>query len=178
MSTLSIGKLGQVAAGATAVVALVAGCASGSPSVKPAAGAASSSVQSTRAVSGSAGGLKSRSTAIGSVLVDAAGHTVYELVGDSAAHQTCIGRCLVVWPAVMTNASQTIVNGHPAFTYVRDKSPGQTTGQNVTDQWGRWVALGADGNPISASSAASSKAPASHSSTSKSNAPGGGGPAF
>lgn len=178
MSTLGIQKLGQVAAGATAVVALVAGCASSSPSAKPAAGAASSSVQSTRAVSGSVGGLKSRSTAIGKVLVDAAGHTVYELVGDSAAHQTCTGRCLVVWPPIKTNGSQTIVNGHPAFTYVRDTSPGQTTGQNVTDQWGLWLALGADGNPIGASAAASSKAPASHSSTSKSSAPGGGGPAF
>jgi predicted lipoprotein with Yx(FWY)xxD motif len=176
MSASGIGRLGLSAAGATAVVLLVAGCASSSSSGKPAAGAASSSVQGAPTVSGSAGALKSRSTPIGTVLVDGSGRTVYELVGDSAAHQTCAGRCLAAWPPVKTNGSQMIVNGHPAFTFVGDKSAGQTNGQNVTDQWGRWLALGAGGNPISA--AAGSKAPASHSSTKKAKAPGGGGPAF
>ena len=100
------------------------------------------------------------STSIGTVLVDASGRTVYELVGDSAANQTCTGGCLAIWPPVKTNGSQVVVNGHPAFTFVGDTSAGQTKGQNVTDQWGRWLALDASGNPISA--AASSTAPASH----------------
>jgi predicted lipoprotein with Yx(FWY)xxD motif len=99
---------------------------------------------------------------------------VYELVGDSASHQTCTGGCLAIWPAVMKNGRQVIVNGHPAFTYVRDKSAGQTTGQNLRDQWGLWLALDASGNPISAGPSA----PATRASTSKSKAPGGGGPAF
>jgi predicted lipoprotein with Yx(FWY)xxD motif len=177
MSTFGIGRFSLVAAGATAFVVLVTGCASSSPSGKP-AGAASSTAQSTPAVSGSAGALNSRSTAIGRVLVDTSGRTVYELVGDSAAHTICTGGCLAIWPPVKTNGSQAIVNGHPAFTFVGDKSAGQTNGQNVTDQWGRWLALGAGGNPISASAPAGSTAPASSSSTAKSKAPGGGGPAF
>jgi predicted lipoprotein with Yx(FWY)xxD motif len=178
MSTFGIGRFSLGAAGATALVVLVAGCASSSPSGKPAAGAASSTAQSKPAVSGSGGALKTASTSIGTVLVDASGRTVYELVGDSAAHQTCAGGCLAIWPPVKANGSQTIVNGHPAFTFVGDKSAGQTKGQNVTDQWGRWLALGAGGNPITASAAAGSTAPASSSSTAKSKAPGGGGPAF
>jgi predicted lipoprotein with Yx(FWY)xxD motif len=156
-----MGKLGVGAAGATVVVALIGGCASSSSAGKAAAGGESSK-------------LNSRSTSIGTVLVDSSGRTVYELVGDSASHQTCTGGCLTIWPAVMKNGRQVIVNGHPAFTYVRDKSAGQTTGQNLRDQWGLWLALDANGNPISARPSA----PATRASTSKSKAPGGGGPAF
>jgi predicted lipoprotein with Yx(FWY)xxD motif len=163
MSSFGIGKLGLGAAAAAALVALVAGCASSSS--KPPAGGASSTPQSNPAVSGSAS-LKTRSTSIGTVLVDGSGHTVYELVGDSAAKQTCTGGCLATWPAVTANGSQVIVNGHPAFTFAGDGSAGQTKGQNVTDQWGRWLALDASGNPISAPAAATSSAPP------------GGGPAF
>ena len=175
MSAFDIGKLGLGAAGAAAIVALVAGCGSSSSSVKPAAGGTASSQP---AVSGSASGLKTMSTSIGTVLVDASGRTVYELVGDSAANQTCTGGCLAIWPPVMTNGSQLIVNGHPAFTFASDSSGGQTKGQNVTDQWGRWLALDANGNPISASGAASSTAPASQAPASSTKAPSGGGAAF
>jgi predicted lipoprotein with Yx(FWY)xxD motif len=169
MSALGIGKLGVGAAGAVALVALVAGCASSSPSTKQQAGGGSAS--------GSASSLKTKSTSIGTVLVDASGHTVYELVGDTSAKPTCTGGCLAIWPAVMANGSQVIVNGHPAFTFASDSAPGQTKGQNVKDQWGQWLALDASGNPISASTAPSSKAPASQAPTSA-KAPGGGGPAF
>ena len=179
MSAFGIGKLVQCAAGATALVALVAGCASSSSSAKnPAAGGASSITHSKPAVSGSASALKTMSTSIGTVLVDASGRTVYELVGDTPAKPTCTGGCLVIWPAVKTNGRQTIVNGHPAFTFAGDKSAGQTKGQDVTDQWGRWLALDASGNPISASATASSTAPPSQSHTTKAKAPSGGGPAF
>ena len=165
MSAFGIGKLGLGAAGAAALVALLAGCASSSSSAKPAVG-------------GSASTLKTMSTSIGTVLVDPSGCTVYELVGDSAANQTCTGGCAAIWPPVMANGSQMIVNGHPAFTFGGDSSAGQTKGQNVTDQWGRWLALDASGNPISATGGASSTAPASQPPASKTKAPGGGGPAF
>lgn len=161
MSSVGIGKLGLGAAGATAVVALIAGCASSSSASKTAAGGASSSGNT-------------RSTSIGTVLVDSSGHTVYELVGDSAAHQTCTGRCLAIWPAVMKNGRQVVVNGHPEFTYVGDKSAGQTKGQNLRDRWGLWLAIDTSGNPISAGP----KAPAPHASSSKAKGPSGGGPAF
>src|ERR1700760_2634897 len=105
MSPVGIGKLGLGAAAAAAVVGLVAGCGSSSSSSQPAAGGASSSTGSSAAAaggssSGSVSGLKTMSTSIGTVLVDASGHTVYELVGDTVANQTCTGGCLSVWPAV------------------------------------------------------------------------------
>jgi predicted lipoprotein with Yx(FWY)xxD motif len=178
MSAFGIGKFGIGVAGAAAVAALVAGCSSSSSSGQPAAGGAASTPQSTAAGSGSASTLKTMSTSIGTVLVDGSGHTVYELVGDTTANPTCTGGCLAIWPAVMANGSQVVVNGHPAFTFASDNSAGQTNGQNVTDQWGRWLALGPGGNPISAPAAAGSTAPASSSPASKTKAPPGGGPAF
>jgi predicted lipoprotein with Yx(FWY)xxD motif len=159
MSAFGIGKLGAAAAAAAALLALVAGCSSSS---KPSTGGTSSNPAAIGAAS-----LKTKSTSIGTVLVDTSGRTVYELVGDTASNPTCTGSCLATWPPVMANGTQVIVNGHPAFTFNADSSAGQTNGQNVTDQWGRWLALDASGNPITAAPAAS-----------KSSAPPGGGPAF
>jgi predicted lipoprotein with Yx(FWY)xxD motif len=172
MSAFGIGKLGLGAAGATALVALVAGCSSSSSnSVKPAAAGANQP-----AATGSASALKTRSTSIGTVLVDSSGRTVYELVGDPAANPNCTGSCLTIWPPVMANGSQVVVNGHPAFTFAEDTSAGDTKGQNLKDQYGLWLALDASGNPISPPAAATSTAPASPKATTK--APSGGGGAF
>ncbi len=149
---------------AAAVMALAAGCGS---STNTPSSTASNTPPTSTATTGSASSLKTGSTSIGSVLVDSSGHTVYELVGDSAAKPTCTGGCLSVWPAVMANGTQVIVNGHPVYTYTDDSAAGQTKGQGVTDQWGRWWALDAQGNPI--------KTPTAKATTS---APAGGGPAF
>src|SRR5579875_1834088 len=150
MSTCSVARISAGAAGAAAVMALVAACASSSSSAPPAGGGGSG--HRTVARSSSTGGLRTRSTSIGTVLVDSAGRTVYELVGDSPAKQTCHGTCLAIWPAVRENGHQVVVNGHPAFTYFGDKSPGQTNGQHLEDHWGIWLALNAEGNPIGAAS--------------------------
>lgn len=170
-------RFATVASATAAAALLAAACSSGTSSGAPAGGGASSSAQNSPAAHDSAIHLNTRSTSIGTVLVDRSGRTVYELVGDSPGKPTCTGGCLAVWPAVKVNGHQVIVNGHPAFTYVRDTAPGQTKGQKVTDHWGLWLALDANGNPIGASAGQGSSAPASSSSSSKA-APGGGGPAF
>jgi predicted lipoprotein with Yx(FWY)xxD motif len=138
MATIGIGKFGSATLSVTAAIALVAGCSS--------SGSSTASNGSTGAAR--AGGLDSRSTAIGTVLVDSAGHTVYELDGDTAASGTCTASCQAIWPPVMTNGTQLVVNGHPAFTFTGDRSAGQTTGQGLQDQWGHWHVLDANGNPI------------------------------
>jgi predicted lipoprotein with Yx(FWY)xxD motif len=175
MSAFGISKVGIGAAGAAALVVLLSACGGGSSPPTSAAGPTSGATQSKAPVTGSASGLKTMSTSIGTVLVSPSGRTVYELVGDSAANATCTGGCLTIWPPVTKNGSQLIVNGHPAFTFAGDTSAGQAKGQNVTDQWGRWLALDASGNPIGASGAAtpSPSAPAS-----KTSAPNGGSAAF
>lgn len=169
-------RLAAVASATAAAALLAAGCSSSTSSGTTAGGGASSSGRNSPAVHEVASHLKTRSTSIGTVLVDGSGRTVYELVGDSPGKPTCTGGCLAIWPAVKANGHQVIVNGHPAYTYIRDTAAGQTNGQNVTDQWGLWLALDAHGNPIKGSGQGST-APASPSSSSKA-APGGGGPAF
>lgn len=173
MSAFGISKMGLGAAGAAALLVLLSACGSGSSSSTPAAGPTSGATQSKPPVTVAASGLKTMSTSIGTVLLSPSSRTVYELVGDTAANPTCTGGCLVIWPPVTKNGSQVIVNGHPVFTYVKDTSAGQVKGQNVTDQWGRWLALDASGNPIGAATTPSSPASAS-----KTTAPNGGTAAF
>jgi predicted lipoprotein with Yx(FWY)xxD motif len=165
MSTFRVGRLGLGAGGAVVAAALLAACASGS-----------SSGTSSGTPAGGSSGLKTRATSIGTVLVDGSGRTVYELVGDSSAKRTCTGPCLAIWPAVKVNGRQVVVNGHPAYTYVGDRSAGQTAGQNLRDRWGLWLALDAGGNPIGAGAGSGSSTPASSSSSKA--GPGGAGPAF
>lgn len=141
MASFGIGRFGAGALAIAGSAVLLAGCSS-----------SGSSTAST--ASAGAGALTARSTAIGSVLVDSAGHTVYELAGNTAAHQTCTGSCQAIWPPVIAHGSQVVVNGHPAFTFLRDTSPGQTAGQGVQDQWGHWWALAANGTPLTTSSSA------------------------
>ena len=170
MSAFGFSKVGLGAACGAALTVLLSACGSGSST--PAAGTSSGGTQSTGMVTVSASSLKTMSTSIGTVLVSPTGRTVYELVGDTTSNSTCTGGCTGIWPAVTKNGSQLVINGHPAFTFVGDTSSGQTKGQNVADQWGRWLALDAKGNPIGASSTSPS------SPTSKTSAPNGGGAAF
>ena len=174
MSVPGTSKMGA-AAGAAALVMLLSACGSGQSAATQAAGSTSGAGQSKPPVTEPASALKTMSAAVGTVLVDTSSRTVYELVGDSAAKPTCTGGCLSIWPAVTKNGHQVIVNGHPLYTYVRDTAAGQANGQNVTDQWGRWLALDASGNPIGASSATS---PSTTPSPSTTTAPNGGSAAF
>src|SRR5881227_2262366 len=102
MSAFGIGKLGLGAAAASAVLALAA-CGSSSSS---GTGGGGTTAASQAGGGGSAVSLKSKSTSIGKVLVDPSGHTVYELVGDSAGNPKCGGSCLAIWPPVKDNGTQ------------------------------------------------------------------------
>lgn len=98
--------------------------------------------------SGSSSMTKSETTPIGTVLADSSGKTIYELAGATEMHNMCTGSCLSIWPAVMDNGKQLVVNGHPAFTFASDSGPGSIGGEGLTDAWGTWWALSPSGNPI------------------------------
>lgn len=151
MTTFGIRRSAYAVAAAATLGAVLAACGSSSSS-----GASAPSTGAT-----GTGGLQTRTTSIGTVLVNSAGRTLYELEGNTAAHQTCTGGCLAIWPPVRVNGQQMVVNGHPAFTFVQDASAGQTRGQGAQDEWGHWFALDANGNPISGAAAPSSAASSS-----------------
>ena len=109
-------------------------------------------------------------TALGKVLADARGHTLYLFEKDKNRMSSCNGACLVYWPAVRTAAKpragagvrasllgvtkradgrrQVTYAGHPLYTFVGDTKPGQTTGEGLTDFGAAWDAVAANGRPI------------------------------
>jgi predicted lipoprotein with Yx(FWY)xxD motif len=116
--------------------------------------------------------LQLRKTSVGTILVNSRGFTVYAFTKDTRNHDACvaISGCPKVWPPVTATGKPTagkgvkqgllgtikLANGkrqvtyagHPLYTYVADKSPGQTSYVNVLQFGGRWPALNAAGGEV------------------------------
>lgn len=116
--------------------------------------------------------LQLRKTGVGTILVNSKGFTIYAFTLDSPNHDACasISRCLKAWPPVTTKGKpvagkgvnkgllgtiklangqrQVTYAGHPLYTYVADKSPGQTSYVNILQFGGRWPALNASGSEV------------------------------
>jgi predicted lipoprotein with Yx(FWY)xxD motif len=87
-------------------------------------------------------------SSMGKIWVDANGMTLYTYEKDTAEQSLCNGQCAVEWPPLaapdgaVTSGEWTIVKrddgtmmwayeGHPFYTFVDDKKPGDITGDNV-----------------------------------------------
>lgn len=98
------------------------------------------------------GGIKSGQSGLGPVLTDSKGMTLYYFGPDPAGKSVCNGKCATAWPPMMaqgnaaTDGDFTIVvrddggkqwayRGKPLYAWVKDKKPGDTTGQGVGDKW-------------------------------------------
>ena len=90
----------------------------------------------------------------GGMLVDPAGMTLYTFDKDAAgsANSVCNGQCAVNWPPLMAGAGQqgsdewSIVvrddgsrqwayRGKPVYLWIKDKKPGDKTGDGVNKVW-------------------------------------------
>ena len=111
-----------------------------------------------------------KKTALGSVLVDARGRTLYLFEKDRNGVSACNTACTKYWPVLTTRGtpragkgvrqsllqvsaprngrSQVIYAGHPLYTFVGDKRAGQTTGEGLTNFGGGWYVLTASGRKI------------------------------
>lgn len=141
-----------------AVALIAAGC-----------GGSSSSSSST---SGSSEGKPTTVSAtevseLGSVLVDSKGFIVYSFGKDQGTTSSCYGACEQAWPPVIVHGAPTVGEGansaevgttkrndgttqvtyagHPLYTFVEDKSPGEANGIGVTAFGGEWNALDESG---------------------------------
>ena len=144
----------------------IAGCTTYPPGPAPAYPAAGAPV-----VYGTSMVTTGNKAPYGAFLVDGNGRSLYILEGTRipGGVNRCVGDCLRVWPpliasnppvagsgvdpaklaAVPTTAGpQTIYGGWPLYYYHRDRAPGDTTGQHVTDRWGTWHLLALSGEPI------------------------------
>jgi predicted lipoprotein with Yx(FWY)xxD motif len=171
------------AAGLAALALTVSACASSGSSSSsaantPAAGGNSSSSSSAAA----AGGNTVSEKAIGSqqVLVDSQGMTLYWFAPDTSTKSNCSGSCATYWPPVkgpvtagsgVTGTLGTITRsdgtmqatymGHPLYTYIGDKSPGQAKGNGLNLSGGLWYEMTVSGStpaPNSAATASSTSA--------------------
>jgi predicted lipoprotein with Yx(FWY)xxD motif len=100
---------------------------------------------------------------LGMVLVDSKGFTLYDFHKDKGGKSACYGACAEAWPPLMTSGAptpgngangamlgtvkrtdgtmQVTYNGHPLYTFVGDKKPGEGTGNDVKAFGGQWYAL-------------------------------------
>jgi predicted lipoprotein with Yx(FWY)xxD motif len=103
----------------------------------------------------------------GPVLVDAEGFTVYDFHKDKGTTSSCYGACAKVWPPMLTAGAptagegamssklgttkrkdgtvQATYAGHPLYTYVADKKPGEANGNDFSSFGAQWYALRANG---------------------------------
>ena len=149
--------------------------------------AASSDTVATKSVSG-----------VGTVLVDSKGDVLYTNNQDTASKMACTSSCQSIWPPLMASSGgqptssdsavqaklavangQVTFGGMPLYTFVQD-SPGQATGNGVTDSFGgtsfTWTAAMSSGTAASSGSTSSGStgaAPATTSSSSTGGSSGG-----
>jgi len=134
--------LPAVAAG----VALVAACSSSGTSA---------SGGSSGHVAAAAVGLKTAKVGGVTVLTNAQGFTLYSFAPDTSTTSKCNGPCAQAWPPVKpgtasgvngafatikrpNGTAQLTFHGHPLYTFVGDKAPGQAKGNGVNAFGGLW----------------------------------------
>jgi predicted lipoprotein with Yx(FWY)xxD motif len=104
---------------------------------------------------------------LGLVLVDSKGLTLYDFHKDKGTTSSCYGGCAKVWPPLLTSGApqpsngastaklgtakrsdgteQVTYAGHPLYTYVADKKPGEANGNDFSSFGAQWYALKGSG---------------------------------
>jgi predicted lipoprotein with Yx(FWY)xxD motif len=156
-----------------ALAAALSGCAGGSgttpAATSPAAAAsspaasatASSSAKSSSTASSTASAgvdLKTASSSLGNIVVDAKGMSLYYFTKDvkDSGTSACTGGCLTAWPPLITTsatpkvegvtgkvgtittpegAKQVTLNGMPLYYFAKDTKAGDVLGQGVNNVW-------------------------------------------
>jgi len=104
---------------------------------------------------------------LGMVLVDSEGMTLYDFHKDKGTTSSCYGPCAEGWPPMLTEGEPSVGNGamssklgtterkdgtmqvtyagHPLYTFVEDKKPGEANGNDVSAFGAQWYALKGSG---------------------------------
>jgi predicted lipoprotein with Yx(FWY)xxD motif len=98
---------------------------------------------------------KTMKTSKGTVWATQSGMTLYTFHKDPRNKSTCYGQCAVYWPPLRATSNSRAVGewtvvkrsdgslmwayeGHPLYTFIRDKRPGQVTGDGVYQFGALW----------------------------------------
>jgi len=167
-----------VALSAAGLLAAACGGSSGGSNASVATSPAATTTQA--AANGNAAGsavtLTTHKGPAGTYLTTSAGMSIYVFAKDTTNTSNCDNSCTVYWPPVSGSSAQTsgamdmamtgttkrsdgttqiTYGGHPLYTYVGDKKPGDTTGQGVDLNGGKWYLIGTDGKPLTGSTSGS-----------------------
>lgn len=124
----------------------------------------------------SASSVKVEKTALGKILADPRGRTLYMFAADKGKTSVCYGKCAAFWPPLLSksahvagtgvNASllgttrrkggtlQVTYAGHPLYLFVKDTKAGQTNGQGLNVVGGLWWVLSPTGAVVTKKEAA------------------------
>ena len=126
----------------------------------PRYGAAKPSTSNTSNGSGAVSAVGTKTSSLGTFLVDGNGRTLYLWDADHGSKSTCSGACAQAWPPLTTTATpkasgavkasllgttkrtdgtrEVTYAGHPLYTFAGDTQPGQTTGQGSNGFGAPW----------------------------------------
>jgi len=126
----------------------------------PSHGAAKPSSSNTSNSSGAASLLSTKTSSLGTFLVDANGRALYLWDADHGSKSTCSGDCAQDWPPLTATATpkasgavkasllgttkradgsrEVTYAGHPLYTFAGDTQPGQTAGQGSNGFGAPW----------------------------------------
>ena len=169
-------RLFSLAALAVAGALVLAACGGSSSSSSsgsgstPSYGAAKPSTSNTSNSSGAASVVSTKTSSLGTFLVDANGRALYLWDADHGSKSTCSGACAQAWPPLTTTATpkasgavkasllgtikrtdgsrEVTYAGHPLYYYVGDTGPGQTTGQGSNGFGAPWWVVTPAGKAI------------------------------
>jgi predicted lipoprotein with Yx(FWY)xxD motif len=117
-------------------------------------------------------------SALGRILVNGRGRTLYMFDKDKHGKSTCTGKCAGFWPPLITSGQplaaagaknsllgtakradgrlQVTYNHHPLYTFVKDTVKGQTNGEALNVFGAEWYAVSTAGAKIEKNSTTSS----------------------
>jgi len=133
--------------------------------------------------------VKVAKTALGRILVNSQGMTLYMFALDKGGKSACYGSCATYWPPLVTSSRhvagagvrasllgttmrkggtlQVTYAGHPLYRFIKDGRPGQTSGQGLNASGGLWWVLTPAGTVLrKTASAPAAKAAAATATTS------------
>lgn len=109
-------------------------------------------------------------SALGKLLVDGRGRTLYLFVPDKGPTSTCYGACAVAWPPFLTTGApvagagatasligttnrtdgtvEVTYHGHPLYFWLGDAKPGDVSGQALDNAGGLWYVLNPAGDEV------------------------------
>lgn len=122
-----------------------------------------------------------RKTALGSVLVDARGRTLYLFEKDHNGLSMCNAACVAYWPPLVSHGTpragtgvkqslltlgrahngvqQVLYAGHPLYTFVGDKRAGQLAGEGLNNFGAEWYIVAANGQKVEANGTSTGAGP-------------------